>query len=312
MLVAALVIFGLWLLGELLADSFFWSQYLFYIPAPAVAAALLALTLILLPLDWRKGLLVLVAAGLPLLVTVQVENKLLRPMPPLSRSPEPGTLRLVHWNLNGGYPDDRGPQVRLLENLNADLYLFSELHRNRMAKEFLANLELRDGPGSWTLQLIEPLLVVDRDAVWQEEVLVDTRWLRVTVASWKTSGTVLELMFVDGISDVTVSRNPQLESLVQLIEYQKPDLVIGDFNAPRRSRALRDLPEGYHHAYDVAGAGWSYTFPATDHTLPFLAIDQCIVGPRIRPLVYRLGPHYGTDHRLQIVDFEIIDSAQEP
>jgi len=70
-----------------------------------------------------------------------------------------------------------------------------------------------------------------------------------------------------------------------LVEY-RPDLVAGDFNAPRRSRAISPLPAGFAHAYDLAGCGWSYTWPVI---CPLYAIDQCIVSNSVRPIRYELG-----------------------
>jgi endonuclease/exonuclease/phosphatase family metal-dependent hydrolase len=75
--------------------------------------------------------------------------------------------------------------------------------------------------------------------------------------------------------------------------------VLGDFNAVRRATQLQSLPEGYRHAYDAAGSGWSYTWPVP---IPFLAIDHCLIGPRIQPIEYVLGTAH-SDHRWQRLDF---------
>jgi hypothetical protein len=49
------------------------------------------------------------------------------------------------------------------------------------------------------------------------------------------------------------------------------------------------------HAYDVAGSGWSATWPIP---LPLWAIDQCLVGPRLQVVVHTaLGFRRGSDHR---------------
>ena len=73
--------------------------------------------------------------------------------------------------------------------------------------------------------------------------------------------------------------------------------------------ALDALPEGYHHAYDQAGSGWSYTWPIP---CPVWAIDQCIVGPRVQPLRYTQRSTTSSDHRMQIFDFRLRDESSRP
>jgi vancomycin resistance protein VanJ len=81
-----------------------------------------------------------------------------------------------------------------------------------------------------------------------------------------------------------------------------PDLVLGDFNAPRRSRALDPLPQGYTHAYEAVGHGWAYSWPMP---LPVLAIDQTILSDRIEPFSYALHSTIVSDHRMQVLDFRL-------
>jgi len=109
---------------------------------------------------------------------------------------------------------------------------------------------------------------------------------------------------VNVISSPRVPRDPLLQRIVAMIESHDPDLVLGDFNSPRRSRALARLPAGFRHAYDASGTGWSSTWPAR---LPLLAIDQTIVGPRLAVRGYRLQTTRISDHRLQVteLDFEV-------
>ena len=99
-----------------------------------------------------------------------------------------------------------------------------------------------------------------------------------------------------------MARDPNLREIVAWIERRQPDVVVGDFNAPRRSRALQPAPEGYAHAYESSGSGWSYTWPSL---LPVLAIDQCLIGPRISPGRYRLGTSLLSDHRIQKLTFDL-------
>jgi len=98
---------------------------------------------------------------------------------------------------------------------------------------------------------------------------------------------------------LNVARDPVLREINALIEQHQPDLVIGDFNAPRRSWGLSQLPDGYRHAFDTVGRGCGYTWPSF---APMLAIDQCVTGPRIAPVNYELRTTLASDHRLQVFD----------
>ncbi|MCY2962486.1 MAG: hypothetical protein NT069_02335, partial [Planctomycetota bacterium] len=95
----------------------------------------------------------------------------------------------------------------------------------------------------------------------------------------------LNLLLIDLPSRIARHRDPSLAHVESLITKYHPDLVIGDFNAVRQATRLQHLPRGYRHAYDEAGAGWSYTWPVP---LPVLAIDQCLVGPRLEVREYVL------------------------
>lgn len=79
-----------------------------------------------------------------------------------------------------------------------------------------------------------------------------------------------------------------------------PFWVVGDFNAPRRSRALCELPAGYRHAYDTAGTGCGYTWPVP---IPMYALDHSLHSASIVPVRYTLESSVYSDHRLQIFDF---------
>ncbi|MDQ1347436.1 MAG: vancomycin resistance protein VanJ, partial [Acidobacteriota bacterium] len=111
----------------------------------------------------------------------------------------------------------------------------------------------------------------------------------------------LGVLAVNVISSPRIPRDPLLERVVEMIERRSPDVVLGDFNAPRRSRALARLPAGFRHAYDAAGSGWSATWPAR---LPLLAIDQTIVGPRLEVRAYSLHTTRISDHRLQLTELD--------
>ena len=145
------------------------------------------------------------------------------------------------------------------------------------------------------------LAVVGRGTVHADGWLADRDGFRVQAVTWDYAGHTTRLFVLDLPSDVWVARGPLLREVVALMARHRPDLVVGDFNAPRRSWALADLPAGYAHAYHTAGGGWGYTWPVP---VPVYALDHCLHGPRVRPVRYELGGLAGnSDHRYQVFDF---------
>src|SRR5262249_7265035 len=131
---------------------------------------------------------------------------------------------------------------------------------------------------------------------------VQSRHVEAFVVSWTLGAQEWSILIVDLPSSIAIAREPLLREVRSLIEANQPDIVIGDFNAPRLSRALCELPLGYRHAYEVVGCGWAYTWPVP---LPLWAIDQCLVGPRALPEHYELRSTLFSDHRMQILDFNV-------
>jgi endonuclease/exonuclease/phosphatase (EEP) superfamily protein YafD len=137
--------------------------------------------------------------------------------------------------------------------------------------------------------------------------LVRSREARSLLLEWDGPACPLKFLAADFTSRLEVHRDPQMRRLVAWIADLRPDLVAGDFNAPRRSLALSRLPPGYRHAYESAGSGWSYTWPVP---VPVYAIDQWIHGPEVTPLDYRLESTTASDHRLQVFDFAMGHGAR--
>lgn len=81
--------------------------------------------------------------------------------------------------------------------------------------------------------------------------------------------------------------------------FPAPDLVIGDFNAPRGSRSIRSFLGDLDNAYEQSGRGGAGSW---HRRYPFWQIDQAFTGRRVEATRYRVvDPGLG-EHRLQIVD----------
>lgn len=290
----AIVLWLLWVVGQIARDRSIATEFCFYIPSPFLLALLAGAGAIAL----RRGAVRLAWISIalavpPLIFTVAVENRLFAS----DRSKDStDALRLVHWNVfRGRLGWDR--TVASLARSEADIYVLSEVPD----KAEIGKLAARLGDDYVAVRMGGMAVLARGDiATWRE---IDSGpGVRVYEVKWRWGDRSLDLFAVDLRSSLSKPRNPRLQRLRAVIEKYRPDLVVGDFNAPRRSLALCPLPTPYRHAYEVAGRGWSYTWPVP---LPVLAIDQCIVGERIRPLRYRLESTACSDHRRQVLDFEL-------
>ncbi|MCG8458615.1 MAG: hypothetical protein MI919_20235 [Holophagales bacterium] len=290
LLCATAVLGPAWVAGRLLGDGVLWTALLFYIPTPLVAALAVSSAAV----SWRErrslALVALAVAALALVYLGRTEIRWARPVEPADRK---GVYTLVQWNVFRNYLPWSW-KIERLRAISAHVFVLNELPRQVSR----GNWALRLGPGMQYSSLAQTM-VACRGEVLEEEVEVEpglvALWVRCRI-----DGHELSILAVDMAADPTLARDPVLAHLAARIAERRPDLVAGDFNAPRRSRRLQALPAGYRHAYEVAGGGWPYTWPMP---LPMLAIDQCIAGPRLRPLAHRFVTTFASDHRLQILDF---------
>jgi vancomycin resistance protein VanJ len=275
---------AVWLVGQVVRDRSWLTGMCFYLPSPLVAAWLLLLAL---GAGWQgRRRRALGVAG--------VENQWTPPA--RSAAPAGPPLRLVHWNVwDGPHMGHRWPRIcRVLTQLEADVYVLSEA-----PDEEVLSLLVHDLCGGFAVCRYRDMAVLARGELLAHAKLADGP-ARAHSLTWRPGGAELALLVVDLPSNLRLARDPYLRWVRGLVADRQPDLVVGDFNAPRRSAALADLPAGYRHAYDAAGAGWSYTYPVP---APLWAIDQCLVGPRLVPLRHELHATADSDHRLQVLDF---------
>lgn len=288
----------LWLVGQLARDRTWVSGLCFYIPSAALAALGVGLA------GWfalRSATRLAVAAGLLGLVpagfVVLAENQWTRPAAPAPA--RPGVrLRLVHWNIAYGL---HGPDALVHELLRrrADAYVLSEVPRPFP----LDDLARRLGPGYSSVRFGSMAVIADGQLVDGQRLVRESNGLKISTVTWVRTGLRLRIFPVDMASDLAVPRDPALRRLRAMIEKDRPDITVGDFNAPRRSSAIWPLPRGFEHAYTAAGHGWSYTWPVP---LPLYALDQCIVSDRkIVPVRYALSSSKLSDHRLQTFEFQV-------
>jgi endonuclease/exonuclease/phosphatase (EEP) superfamily protein YafD len=288
----AWALFAVWAIGQIWRDRTLVTAWAFYLPSALVAGVLLLLAVgeAFLRRFRRAGLLCVLALA-PAVTVLALENRWLAPVAPPAGGAD---LRVVAWNV-ADFPRGVERAAALLRPLDADLVLLSEAP-GKPPQE----LEHQLG-GGLRLTPLGAMAVFTREAPLEVEWLAREGELQVALVRWAVAGRTLGVLAVNVISSPRVPRDPLLERIVAMIEQRAPDLVLGDFNAPRRSRALARLPTGFRHAYDSAGSGWSSTWPAA---LPLLAIDQTIVGPRLAVRGYSLRTTRISDHRLQLTELD--------
>ena len=286
--------FGVWAVGQLARDATFVTGLCFYLPSVLVVGVLAVVAVTLAVAHRRRSALLLALLGVPPLAFVGVVENDFVPKP----AGPPGEYRLMHWNVKGR-PVRPGVGEYLLAE-NTDLYVLTDMAGPAHVEVFRDQL----GPG-YTAETFGELAVVGRGRVEVGEELAHRGEFVVRAVTWTPADRPISLLVVDLPSDIWVARDPLLREVNDWIDRRRPDLVVGDFNAPRRSWALSNLPTGYRHAYHTAGDGWGATWRVRT---PMYTIDQCIHGPRVRPVRYRLGGLGGqSDHLYQVFDFGLED-----
>jgi endonuclease/exonuclease/phosphatase family metal-dependent hydrolase len=288
-----------WALGQYTGDASWFLGLCFYIPSPFVALTSAVASLCCLRRSWNGSALLHAGFSTAACVFVfGIENHWSKRETPV---PSENALRVVHWNTGNGISHDRAIS-RVLKGLEADIVVLSEepLHPNQ-ARQLEADL----GAGYTVAGHAEYSFAIrggSHNVVAQEFVANLPQILVV----FRVRGRDFRVLVCDLPSSVMKPRRPWLTEIRRLIVKYRPDLVVGDFNAPRRSNQLRRLPDGYRHAYDEAGTGWGYTWPTL---APMWAIDQTIVGPDWEAVHYSLRQTRQSDHAAQMV---VVQPRTEP
>ena len=289
---AVILLWLLWLVGQMFRDGTWLTSLLFYVPSPALLLLLIGGSCYAYRANRRAvaGLLAGLALA-PAVFVLCVENRLCTGR---QDGPDGDTLRLVHWNVFHGHLGWDGIRSAL-QRRGADLYVLSEIPEKADIRATATSFG-QDYSGI----RISNLAVVARGPLREGEWLRRQGGVKAYGLVWQSPQGGCRVLVVDLASSLLLAREPRLLAVRELMVEWRADIVVGDFNAPRRSRALSPLPPGFVHAYEAAGSGWSYTWPLP---CPVYAIDQCILGQRIRPVMYDLESSLRSDHRRQLFDF---------
>jgi len=295
----ALFLWLVWVLGQVFRDSTWLTGIFFYIPSPVLVFFLLGCSCYFWRMDHRFIARLLASlALLPAFTVLRVENHFSTVKHNMVHE---NTLRLLHWNIFYGHFGWNGIE-NVLRQSKADICVLSEIPKKLDIQATARSF----GQGYYATR-INNLAVITRGAILDGKWLINQNGVRAYGIVWESPQGNCRVLVVDMASNPLLSREPRLLQIRMLMVDWGADIVVGDFNAPRRSRALSPLPSGFVHAYETAGSGCSYTWPLP---CPVYAIDQCILGPRIRPVEYDLESSWRSDHRRQILDFTIDELVQ--
>jgi vancomycin resistance protein VanJ len=111
-------------------------------------------------------------------------------------------------------------------------------------------------------------------------------------------------LFVSGgpgpIQANSKERTLEAEDVGALARVEKlPVLIAGDTNLPGSSPVLAALARGYREGFPEAGAGFGYTFPASD---PWMRIDRMLANEPLRFVHFEVGCRGASDHLCVIAE----------
>ena len=120
----------------------------------------------------------------------------------------------------------------------------------------------------------------------------------------KSGAAEFTLVLVDLDSNPFFSRRESLAGLDRTLAAlgPEPTIVAGDFNTPIDSVFLEPMRARYRHAFEEAGEGWFWTWPAW---LPFQAIDHVWYGGGIEARSCTLDTTVLSAHRMVKVEIDV-------
>ena len=297
-ILAVVPLVAAWTWGQIWRDQTLYTAYCFYIPSPLLVAWLLAIAAWVRSIGHhRAAICTLILAIAPLAMVLLYENQWSRPTTKKVEAAHSDTIRIVHWNVKNG---DRGWESitdKLLEQ-QADAYFVSE-------PPFEESFDRFEG---FEIVKFHNMVALLPGEVLEQKSLAANGSMFAFVVEWQCRGADLRVAMADIGATLSMHREPRLNHLNRLLLEDGPDLLLGDLNSPRRSRELHPPAEGYQHAYEAAGSGWSYTWPVP---LPVYAIDQMLFGRRVNPLRYELVTSRLSDHRMQIFEFQLKQPSEQ-
>lgn len=285
-----------WAIGRVLTDRWAWTQWLFWIPTPAVFIACAAGWLTARRLagsvrSRRRRLWFWRAATAGIIVWfMTIEHRMLHRAPAI---PASGALKVAHWNMGPKTWKDQQPSFEALARIAGDVTIVTNPGA-ALTEPYAADWIKDNGLQTREFGVFTVLSKLPMSA---PQTLVETQGQFISllqVDARDVLGRAINIYIVDLPSSGRRSRmrlarqaRAMLDDRARLYHapLPPPDLVVGDFNIPRGSASLEALFPGLREAYDEGGHGYGASF----HRLfPLLHIDHIRLAPWLRAARYDL------------------------
>lgn len=257
---------------------------------------------------WRRrsrlgaALAVLAAAGLVL------HGAWFAPLLTDDSQPAPASgesLRVMTANLLFGSADGAAV-VRAAVEEDVDILVVEEITAG-----LLADMEAAGLDESWPHRAGVPRPSAQGTMVFSDVPMGPEERVGTTWDSWLVEVGDVSLLAVHPVSPLEVSDWHADHALIRsVVAAERPDLVVGDFNATLDHRVLRDLADdGWRSVTEVTGGGWQPTWSPSallgDVGLPIPAlvqIDHVLAGPSMVSVGSHTVDVPGSDHRALVAE----------
>lgn len=293
---------ALWSAGVVLHDLTGWSQWLSWIPAPAVALAMGLAAVAHLALRQARARRVAAAFSIAMVAALTWTVHLCVGVhgQPADRA---RAVRVLQWNTDWPSADDPR-SAEALGRHRADLVLNSnpgEIMRPQEVAAWAPDGSRVYTAGPFALVTAWPVLEARQVAaggafhqMWFVSSFV------VQPPDW--DGRPLRIAMVDLPSRPVLPRSEVARALREGCQrggLGEVDLVAGDFNAIDGSVILSGCFPGHRDALAEAGAGWLCTWP---RAFPLWKIDHVLLGKGMRALHARVLDPGTSHHRMTMLD----------
>ncbi|MHC4101720.1 MAG: hypothetical protein ACYS15_19115 [Planctomycetota bacterium] len=288
--VIAAAVLVAWLAGRVISDRYGWSQWLLWIPTPAVLpAVLLGIAGACRPDPAsgrgrrRRRLIVWAGVGAAVaLYFLVIEHRFLR-----WGAGDPGALTLLQSSV---YPGQRQAGMDYADRLiaaGADVTILS----NPLASDNRQRVERELGKQVMPHTL--PFMVFTRLPILAVRPLVvnNARRVYIVVLRLDTTAELGRPITVYAVDLPSGPKRPRHEiaravrRMLESVAAPPPDIVVGDFNMTRGSTSMNALFPGFAHAWDQAGRGYGATFP---RGFPLYHLDHTLLADTVQATDYTL------------------------
>ncbi len=282
-------------------DTIVAARYVFFLPAPVFVAACFVGIVFRLAQRRRRWVALVTAAALAaLLVCIWVDEFQIRGY--AAAHSVAGSVKVVTWNIHAGRAGWEKVAGRIRRE-DPDIVMLVEAYVSTSpdgpgvwAKEF-PGYEVANKKGPMTV-LVKGRVRMTKGAEIRVAPFYVSRYLCVEV---EVDGRPLNLILIHPTPAFRRDSEEIYGKLVELIDRagdEEPLVLSGDFNTPPNSAYLAPVRERLRSAFEIAGRGFAYSWPAY---LPMFAIDHTFVNRHIQVTDYCIEHTNLSDHCIQIM-----------